>query len=116
MKRQRSRSFTPLRRLSATKFEEGGLSTPILIHDVDGQPTFLRTSPKTSSGGNSGASFDGVRRSSSSAASSAASFSSQQQQQQQQQQQHSLSEKGDSLSVLLEEMFQVWRKGNSNFL
>ncbi len=114
MKRQRSRSFTPLRRLSATKFEEGGLSTPILIHDVDGQPTFLRTSPKTSSGGNSGASFDGVRRSSSSASSSAASFSSQQQQQQQQQ--HSLAEKGDSLSVLLEEMFQVWRWGNISFL
>ena len=49
--RQRSRSFTPLRRLSATKFEEGGLSTPIVVTDVDGQPTFLRTSPKSSGGG-----------------------------------------------------------------
>ena len=42
--RQRSRSFTPLRKLSASKFEESGLSTPILVTDVDGQPSFLRRS------------------------------------------------------------------------
>ena len=41
--RQRSRSFTPLRKLSATKFEESGLATPILNRDVDGQVSFLRT-------------------------------------------------------------------------
>ncbi len=41
--RQRSRSFTPLRKLSATKFEESGLATPILNRDVDGQLSFLRT-------------------------------------------------------------------------
>ena len=48
IRRQRSRSFTPLMKLSASKFEESGLSTPILVTDVDGQPTFLRTSPKVS--------------------------------------------------------------------
>ncbi|XP_059093820.1 cGMP-specific 3',5'-cyclic phosphodiesterase-like [Tigriopus californicus] len=50
-KRQRSRSFTPLRKHSATAFEEGGLSTPILITDSDGQHSFLRTpsSRRTSS-------------------------------------------------------------------
>ena len=47
--RQRSRSFTPLRKLSATKFEESGLSTPILSKTVDGQPSFLRTQPPPSS-------------------------------------------------------------------
>jgi hypothetical protein len=41
--RQRSRSFTPLRKLSATKFEESGLATPILNRDIDGQVSFLRT-------------------------------------------------------------------------
>ena len=48
IKRQRSRSFTPLRKLSASKFEESGLSTPILSTDVDGQVTFLRTTSKHS--------------------------------------------------------------------
>jgi len=43
--RQRSRSFTPLRKLSATTFEAGGLATPILATTLDGQPSFLRTSP-----------------------------------------------------------------------
>lgn len=41
--RQRSRSFTPLRKLSATTFEAGGLATPILATTSDGQPSFLRT-------------------------------------------------------------------------
>lgn len=41
--RQRSRSFTPLRKLSASTFEEGGLATPILATTSDGQPSFLRT-------------------------------------------------------------------------
>ena len=41
--RQRSRSFTPLRKLSATTFEVGGLATPILATTLDGQPSFLRT-------------------------------------------------------------------------
>ena len=43
--RQRSRSFTPLRKLSATTFEVGGLATPILATTLDGQPSFLRTTP-----------------------------------------------------------------------
>ena len=51
--RQRSRSFTPLRKLSATKFEESGLSTPILSKTVDGQPSFLRTQPPPSSSSDS---------------------------------------------------------------
>ena len=42
--RQRSRSFTPLRKLSATTFEDGGLATPILAKTSDGHPSFLRTS------------------------------------------------------------------------
>ena len=41
--RQRSHSFTPLRKLSATTFEAGGLATPILATTSDGQPSFLRT-------------------------------------------------------------------------
>lgn len=41
--RQRSRSFTPLRKLSASTFEAGGLATPILATTSDGQPSFLRT-------------------------------------------------------------------------
>ena len=42
--RQRSRSFTPLRKLTnATTFEDGGLATPILATTSDGQPSFLRT-------------------------------------------------------------------------
>ena len=52
VKRQRSRSFTPLRKLSATKFEEGGLSTPIVVTDVDGQPSFLRSN--AAAGGSDG--------------------------------------------------------------
>ncbi len=50
LRRQRSRSFTPLRKLSATRFEENGLSTPIIVTDVDGQPSFLRTMPRDSVG------------------------------------------------------------------
>lgn len=50
IKRQRSRSFTPLRKLSASKFEESGLSTPIVVTDVDGQPSFLRSSPRNGGG------------------------------------------------------------------
>ena len=47
IKRQRSRSFTPLRKLSASRFEESGLVTPILSKDpVDGQVSFLRTTPR----------------------------------------------------------------------
>ena len=42
--RQRSRSFTPLRKLSASTFEDGGLATPILATTSDGHPSFLRTS------------------------------------------------------------------------
>ena len=45
--RQRSRSFTPLRKLSATTFEAGGLATPILNVTSDGQPSFLRTTTQT---------------------------------------------------------------------
>ena len=41
--RQRSHSFTPLRKVSATTFEAGGLATPILATTSDGQPSFLRT-------------------------------------------------------------------------
>ena len=41
--RQRSHSFTPLRKLSASTFEAGGLATPILATTSDGQPSFLRT-------------------------------------------------------------------------
>ena len=46
--RQRSHSFTPLRKLSATTFEAGGLATPILATTSDGQPSFLRTVSVTS--------------------------------------------------------------------
>ena len=45
--RQRSRSFTPLRKLSATTFEAGGLATPILATTSDGQQSFLRTTTQT---------------------------------------------------------------------
>ena len=47
--RQRSHSFTPLRKLSATTFEAGGLATPILATTSDGQPSFLRTASVASS-------------------------------------------------------------------
>ena len=50
--RQRSRSFTPLRKLSATTFEAGGLATPILATTSDGQPSFLRTTTQSIQPGN----------------------------------------------------------------
>ena len=47
--KQRSRSFTPLRKLSsASEFEEGGLETPILVKSFDGSPSFLRTNSNSS--------------------------------------------------------------------
>jgi len=50
LRRQRSRSFTPLRKLSATRFEEGGLSTPILVKGDDGLPTFLKSQVRAGGG------------------------------------------------------------------